>query len=221
MSYTVRLGRARARGVLLALFAVAAVIAVVASATSPARAASKPANASSVQRRLVELRYLPPGAVTGTWDYQTRQAVMAFQAWEGLARDGQAGPRTLAALRIAVPPKPAHRVTGHEVEVFRSLGVTLLVDGGRVLRAVHSSSGKPGYTTPAGSYRVFRKELRSWSYPYHVWMPYASYFNGGIAFHASAEVPSSAASHGCIRLPDPDARQVYEFARMGALVTVY
>jgi hypothetical protein len=221
MRRTVRLWSGPVRRALVALLAVAAVIALVASPASPARAAGKTPDASSVQRRLVELRYLPPGAVTGTWNYQTRQALTAFQAWEGLARDGQVGPRTTAALRIAVPPKPMHRVSGREIEVFREVGVTLLVDDGRVVRAVHSSSGKTGFATPTGSYRVFRKELRSWSYPYQVWLPYASYFNGGIAFHASANVPPYPASHGCVRLPSPDASQVYAFARIGALVTVY
>ncbi len=35
---------------------------------------------------------LPPSGVDGIVGYQTQQAVIAFQAWEGLTRDGVAGP---------------------------------------------------------------------------------------------------------------------------------
>ena len=40
----------------------------------------------------------PPGAVDGKDGYRTQQAVIAFQAWEGLGRDGVVGPVTTAAL---------------------------------------------------------------------------------------------------------------------------
>jgi lipoprotein-anchoring transpeptidase ErfK/SrfK len=180
-----------------------------------------PADPRGVQERLVELRYLPRGAATGTWDYRTSQAVLAFQAWQRLDRDGIVGPQTLAALERAAPPTPRSSQAGRYVEVYRDKGVTLLVDDGAVVRAIHSSSGTRGYETPAGRYSVFRKELSSWSVPYQVWLPYASYFNGGIAFHSYADVPAGAASHGCIRLPAPDAPAAYDFMTIGTPVFVY
>ncbi|HST13315.1 MAG TPA: GerMN domain-containing protein [Gaiellaceae bacterium] len=188
-------------------------------AQTPAGAA--PANPAGVQRLLVELHYLPAEAVTGGWDYRTSQAVMAFQSWEGLDRDGAVGPQTLAALETAKPPKPAETGTGRRIEVFRSKGVTLLLDGSQVVRAVHTSSGAPGYETNAGSFTVFRKERNSWSYPYQVWLPWASYFDGGIAFHEYKDVPPYPASHGCVRVPAPEAPFVYDFAATGIPVTVY
>jgi lipoprotein-anchoring transpeptidase ErfK/SrfK len=106
------------------------------------------------------------------------------------------------------------------VEVYRSRGVTLLVDNGRVVRAVHSSSGRPGWSTPGGTFSVVRKELLSWSVPFQVLMPYASYFVGGIAFHGYSDVPAYPASHGCVRLSLPEAPFVYEFARPGTPVAV-
>lgn len=182
---------------------------------------SAPADARGVQRRLIALRFLPDGAVTGTWDYRTSQAVLAFQAWHRLERDGIVGPQTLAALETAAVPTATAGQRGRSVEVYRERGLTLLVDDGEVVRALHSSSGASGYETPAGRYSVFRKERNSWSVPYQVWLPYASYFNGGIAFHSYADVPASAASHGCIRLPAPDAPQAYEFMAVGTPVFVY
>jgi lipoprotein-anchoring transpeptidase ErfK/SrfK len=180
-----------------------------------------PADPRLVQMRLVALRYLPADAVTGKWDYRTSQAVTAFQAWQGLLRDGVVGPQTLAALKTASPPRPAAAHTGHSIEVYRAKGVTLLIDGSQLVRAIHSSSGAPGFETPSGSYTVFRKELSSWSVPYRVWLPYASYFNGGDAFHAYENVPAYPASHGCVRLPVPEAPYVYAFAANGTPVTVY
>jgi lipoprotein-anchoring transpeptidase ErfK/SrfK len=82
------------------------------------------------------------------------------------------------------------------------------------------STGKPGYDTPVGSYAIYRKHLRDWSYPYSVWLPYASYFVGGIAFHESPDVPGSPASHGCVRVPRDDAPTVYAYAALNTPVKV-
>jgi lipoprotein-anchoring transpeptidase ErfK/SrfK len=180
-----------------------------------------PADPRGVQQRLVALRYLPAAAVTGAWDYQTSQAVMAFQAWQQLDRDGIVGAQTLAALETAARPEPRSSQPGRLVEVYRDKGVTLLIDDGEVVRALHSSSGTQGYETPTGRYSIFRKERNSWSVPYQVWLPYASYFNAGIAFHGFADVPATAASHGCIRLPVPDAPTAYDFMSIGTPIFVY
>lgn len=189
----------------------------------PARlpAGPAPVDVTGVQKRLAALRYLPPDAATGAWDYRTKQAVLAFQSWHGLARDGVVGPQTIAALEVATRPAPSGTDPGRRIEVHRARGVVLLIDGGEVLRVVHASTGAPGYETPTGSYSVFRKETNSWSVPYRVWLPYAGYFNGGIAFHASDEVPASPVSHGCVRLSAPEAPFVYEFAGVGTPVIVY
>jgi lipoprotein-anchoring transpeptidase ErfK/SrfK len=86
---------------------------------------------------------------------------------------------------------------------------------------VHTSTGKPGFTTPSGTFRVYRKSLRDWSYPFEVWLPFASYFTGGYAFHEYADVPAFPASHGCARIPAPEAEVVYAFATVGTIVNVY
>lgn len=180
-----------------------------------------PADVLGVQSRLADLHYLPRDAVTGTWDYRTWQAVLAFQSWEGLTRDGDVGPKTLAAMDAANVPEPTQDGTGRWIEVYKSVGVALLIQNGGTIRAIHVSSGAPGYDTPNGTFKVFRKERFSWSVPYKVWLPYASYFSGGIAFHAYAPVPTSPASHGCVRVPYPEAPFVYYFAAFGRSVTVY
>jgi hypothetical protein len=190
---------------------------------TPARlpAGPAPVDVAAVQKRLAALRYLPADAATDAWDELTKHAVLAFQSWHGLTRDGLVGPETVAALETATRPEPSSGDGGRRIEVHRSKGVVLLIDGRHVLRAIHASTGASGYETPTGTYSVFRKEANSWSVPYRVWLPYASYFNGGIAFHASDDVPPSPVSHGCVRLPAPEAPLVYEFASIGTPVIVF
>ena len=85
---------------------------------------------------------------------------------------------------------------------------------------MHTSTGFGG-RTPAGTFHVYRKEQLSWSVPFKVWMPWASYFDGGFAMHAYPYVPAYPASHGCVRLPAPEAQRVYAFAVQGTPVYVY
>ncbi len=174
----------------------------------------------ALQQRLAELRYLPKSAVDGVDGYRTQQAVLAFQSWRGLERDGVVGPATRAALAKASPPRPHGDGPSRRIEVYPDRGVTLLIKGDRTKRAIHVSTGGPGNETPAGTFEIFRKELRSWSVPFQTWLPYASYFNNGIAFHEYPDVPTYPASHGCVRVPAPEAPKVYEFATMGTTVIV-
>lgn len=175
----------------------------------------------ALQKRLAELKYLPKSAVDGVDGYRTQQAVLAFQSWRGLDRDGVVGPATSAALRKASPPRPHGDGPSRRIEVYRERGVTLLIENDRTKRAIHVSTGGPGNETPAGTFEVFRKELRSWSVPFQTWLPYASYFNNGIAFHEYPDVPTYPASHGCVRVPAPEAPGVYDFATIGTTVIVF
>ena len=178
---------------------------------------------ADVQRCLASLGYLPPhGAVSGVDDYRTQQALMAFQAWNGLSRDGVDGRRTRAKLEVATRPRPrGESVTGHYAEVFRSLGVLLCVNSGNLVRVVHCSTGRPSLPTPAGRFSVYLKSLDWWSTKYLDWMPFASFFSGGDAIHGFPDVPSYPASHGCVRISMPEAPWVYTFLYYGAPVFVY
>lgn len=184
-------------------------------------AGAKSSSTKQLQERLADLQYLPRSAVDGRDGYRTQQAVMAFQAWEGLDRDGVAGPITQAALAKAKSPRPGKSGPSRRMEVYRDKGVALLIAHDRVKRAIHVSSGAPGTSTPAGTFEVYRKENPSWSVPFQVWLPYASYFTGGIAFHEYPDVPPYPASHGCVRVPSPEAPGVYRFAKLGTTVVVY
>ena len=173
-----------------------------------------------VQLRLWTLGYLDRASVTGSTDYQTEQALLAFQGWNGIGRTGTVTGETQLALFRASPPRPASHRPGRHVEIYRERGVLLMVEGNDVLRAVHTSTGAFG-RTPSGVYRVYRKETLSWSRPFSVWMPYASYFVGGIAMHEYPDVPEYPASHGCVRLPAGEAERVFGFVDVGTPVQVF
>jgi hypothetical protein len=179
-----------------------------------------PYNTRGVQLRLWQLGYLSRADVTGSLDYATSQSLLAFQGWEGLSRTGTLTGETQVALVDADHPRPRQEGAGRRIEIHRDLGVLLLVEDGVVGRAVHTSTGAGG-RTPSGSFRVYRKEIMSWSVPFHVWMPYAAYFVGGIATHQYSHVPEYPASHGCVRLPEGDAARVYQFVELGTPVTVF
>ncbi|MGH3137232.1 MAG: L,D-transpeptidase family protein [Gaiellaceae bacterium] len=172
-----------------------------------------------IQRRLWLLGYLDRADVTGSLDYLTEQALLAFQGWEDLDRTGSITGQSQVALFAASRPEPSARRPGKRVEIYRDQGVLLMVDSGDVLRVVHASTGTAGLT-PDGSFRVYVKALLSWSVPFKVWMPYAAYFTGGIATHQSPDVPSYPASHGCVRLPEGEAERVYRFVDVGTPVVV-
>jgi lipoprotein-anchoring transpeptidase ErfK/SrfK len=173
------------------------------------------------QSLLADTGWLDPSEVSGTLDYATTQALTAFEAWHGLARDGSLTTESLPQVLRATRPQPKVTDAGRHVEIYRSLGVVLLVENGAVVRAVHTSTGAPGRDTPSGQFAVYRKEQLSWSIQFKVWMPWASYFTGGIALHAYPDVPAYPASHGCVRLPAPEAQKVYDFAVQGTPVYVY
>jgi peptidoglycan hydrolase-like protein with peptidoglycan-binding domain len=175
----------------------------------------------SVQERLVELGYLLPGDVDGQLGPGTEAALIAFQKWEGLDRDGQIGPQTLRRLRTATRPTPATRgAAGKRAEVLIDRQVALAIEDNQVVRAIHVSSGKPSTPTPTGDYKVYAKIARWWSVPFREWLLWASPFNGGIAFHEFPEVPVYAASHGCVRMPHAVAQWMYDFNVVGMLVKV-
>jgi hypothetical protein len=177
-------------------------------------------SARDVQQLLVDLGFMGQEGVNGSLDAQTAAALLAFQKWSGFPRDGIATPVSLAALESATRPRPALRAPGRRIEVQLDRQLALLIDDGRVERVVHISSGAYG-KTPIGTFSVYRKERYSWSVPFKVWLPWASYFTGGVAFHEFGSVPTYAASHGCVRVNHYDARLLYDFARFGTQVDVF
>ena len=92
-----------------------------------------------------------------------------------------------------------------------------LLDGGRARNVYHASSGKPSTPTVFGTFRFYRKEPGTNCHG----MVQSNYFIGGYAIHGYADVPTYAASHGCIRVPIPNAYQIDSQISVGETIFVY
>lgn len=173
------------------------------------------------QQRLVELGFLLPADVDGQLGPTTQGAVLAFQKWQGLDRDGDLGPQTTRSLKTAQRPAPITRGgSGKRAEVLLDRQVALAIQDNRVVRVMHVSTGGPGTPTPPGDFKVYAKIPKWWSVPFREWLLWAVPFNGGIAFHELAEVPPYPASHGCVRESYTTAKWMFDFSEVGMPVKV-
>jgi lipoprotein-anchoring transpeptidase ErfK/SrfK len=179
-----------------------------------------PPTIRETQQLLVDLGFMAPEGITGSLDAQTSTAVLGFEKYAGLSRDGVLTDEVADAIARSTRPQPALRKPGHRIEVHLGQQLAFLIDRNRVTRLVHISSGAFG-KTPSGAFHVYRKERYSWSVPFKVWLPWASYFTGGVAFHEFGSVPTYAASHGCVRVNHYDAPMLYAFATYGTPVDVF
>lgn len=166
---------------------------------------------TTVQQRLVDLGYWI-GPVDGHFGDLTEQAVLAFQGWEQITRDGIVGPETRAHLAEASRPTPVNG--GDLTEVHRDRGVLLVVRDGATHLALHVSTGSnETYQHPAGHEAVADTPPGTWTVTWQVdgirqgslgslYRP--KYFHEhGIAVHGFGQVPAWPASHGCVRVSKP------------------
>jgi len=160
------------------------------------------------------------GELDGNYAHLTQQAVMAFQKANGLARDGIAGPQTLAALAGATRPLPAVVTDGIEIDLERQL--ILVVSAGETVHVLNTSTGRSGWRTPRGDFAINRQIDGMRHAPLgDLWRP--KYFTGGIAVHGSSNIPGQPASHGCARLSMAAMDMLWSsgLAEMGTRVVVY
>ena len=169
-----------------------------------------------LQRGLRRLHYAVPRS--GRYDPGTQRAVMAWRKVTGAGRNYVA---SAGVVRGVVAGKGRFRVRhprdGRHVEADLSRQVLALIDGGKVRRIYHASSGAPSTPTVLGRYKIYRKDLGTNG----LGMVDASYFIGGYAIHGYVSVPAFNASHGCLRVPIPDARSISNWLSHGDVVWVY
>lgn len=169
-----------------------------------------------LERRLVELHYRLAGATDGKFDFRTADAVVAFHKIQRMARVFSVNTATWRALADPLPARARYDWRGFHFEVDQTRQVLLTVEDGEVTNVLHISTGAGGATRD-GSFRVFRK-LAGFS-GHHLYYP--SYFDGLRALHGWTEVPTYAASHGCVRIPYWNAIWVYGLADYGTRVVIY
>lgn len=170
------------------------------------------ADVKRLQIRLAALHYFP-GTADGQFGQNTLEALWAFQAIQGLAVTGSAGPATRRAL--ANPRTPGALVPAGgalRVEIDLSRQVLVLYQSGQVTLISHISSGGGYYycapdggcgyaVTPTGDFRT-TAYMPGW-----VTVPLGQMYNPvffigtSYAIHGSASVPLQPVSHGCVRIP--------------------
>jgi hypothetical protein len=169
-----------------------------------------------LERRLAQLHYRLVG-IDQAFDFRTADAVMAFRKVQRMARTTAVDSGVWRALADPVRLHPRARTDGFHIEVNQSRQVLFTVVDGEVSAIIHVSTGKPSTPTRDGSFFVTRKIA---GYSEHR-LYYPSYFDGNRAIHGWPEVPSYAASHGCVRVPYWHAKWIYGLADIGTRVLVY
>jgi hypothetical protein len=169
-----------------------------------------------LQRALHRLGFATP--VTGYFDAGTARAVTAFRKTNGMGRTGHASSSVYAMLfRRRGGFKLRYPGAGKHVEFDWSRQVLVLARRSRPYRVYHSSSGAPATPTVFGSFRFYLKTPGTNSHG----MVHSNYFIGGYAVHGYASVPNYPASHGCLRVPIPNAAQIYRWIELGDRIFVY
>jgi len=223
-SFQVRLA-IHAAGPLTAVAAVHVAPGVVASAHTPVvqyvhtgiTPGTSGGSVRVLQSELNRMHYAVP--LSGVFDEATERALIAFRKVTGMGREGLAGTelfRKLAHGEGAFPVRYRH--DGRHVEANLTKQVLAEIEPGGKVRDIYTmSSGKPSTPTVVGRFSVYMKTLGVNAKG----MVDSNYFIRGYAIHGYAEVPTYAASHGCLRVPIPNAPAIYSWVRLGTPVDVY
>jgi lipoprotein-anchoring transpeptidase ErfK/SrfK len=118
-------------------------------------------------------------------------------------------------------PRPSSSGEGVTVVVSLPQQKAYVFDGGDLVATSPVSTGKKGYETPVGTFRILQKKVHHRSNRYsNAPMPYMQRLTWqGVALHAGA-LPGYPASHGCIRLPRSFAKKLYGLTDYSTSVTI-
>jgi hypothetical protein len=169
-----------------------------------------------LQHALAKLHFVTSRG--GHFDDATGRALIAYRKVNGLARIPTANRtvyRRLFAGRGGFKLRYPH--AGKHVEFDWSRQVLVLADNGIPQRIYHASSGKPSTPTVFGTFSFYSKTIGTNAKG----MVDSNYFIRGYAIHGYHEVPTYAASHGCIRVPIPNAYSIYSWINLGDRIFVY
>ncbi|MEU4565681.1 L,D-transpeptidase family protein [Micromonospora sp. NPDC023956] len=99
----------------------------------------------------------------------------------------------------------------------------IMRDGKVIYPPTVTRTGMRGYATPTGTYKINYRNIKEWSNPYEVWLPYWQRFVGGIGYHQTTTYlhDKSIGSHGCINLLPADAKRFWDWGKVGYRVVVF
>lgn len=180
-----------------------------------------------VENYLVQLGGFGELTVDGVQSAADCDAIKKFQQRYGIRpAEGRAGPTTAdVARRLASTETGQCQVAaGTTVCVDLSLQTVWVIrDGTVVLGPTVTRTGMRGFRTPAGTFRINFRNVKEWSDPYEVWLPYWQHFYDGMGFHEATTYihDASIGSHGCVNLLHADAVKLWELAQVGTRVYLF
>jgi hypothetical protein len=132
---------------------------------------------------------------------------------------------------VLLNPDPKHPA-GRLIEISIKRQTLTAWRNGRVVYRFIISTGRKGYETPKGHYRILEKYENRWSRKWSVWMPYAmrwyqGYFihqlphKDGSSYNIGASKLGTPDSHGCIRVDVGDASTLFRWTKVGTPVWVH
>lgn len=165
---------------------------------------------------LRRLGYVPGGG--SCFSSRTGRAMIAYRKVNGMSRNAHAGKALVKRIfsgrggyRVKHPEAGDHA----EVDISRQI-LVIIEDGDEVAEIYHVSTGAPSTPTVRGHFRFYMKQP---GYN-NVGMYHSTYFYGGYAVHGYHSVPTYNASHGCVRVPIPDAKHISDQLDYGESIFV-
>lgn len=158
------------------------------------------------------------------------KAIRAFQVKQKIKPAiGFAGPITWSRMQYLSAKKNPNAAKKCPVRTHRvacvdlSRQITWVQKGKKVVFGpVPMRSGRAGYRTRTGWFKVYWKHKNHVSTLYHQPMPYAQFFSGGQAFHAVyGSIFTTVGSMGCVNLRLGDARKLWGALKKGDRVYVW
>jgi lipoprotein-anchoring transpeptidase ErfK/SrfK len=140
---------------------------------------------------------------------------------------------------LPAPPEGAAGLTGRWLDVNLTHQVVVAYQGSTAVYSARMSTGRAGWETPAGTFRVQRRvaketmssstlsglgrELASYKIDNVRWTQYFS--DDGKALHENYWKPRDQigvpSSHGCVGLAAEDAKFLWDFASVGTPISIH
>ncbi len=168
--------------------------------------------------------------VDTTWDISAKQSLVAFQKLADLPATGRLTRLDDNAMDTA--KAPAHRgAAPRHIDVDLNEQVLYVVDSTGAIEHVLPISSGSGQEfklkhrirladTPRGTFTVYKKIEGMHKSPLGM-LYYPMFFKGGVAIHGNNSVPSTAESHGCVRIPNYAAAALWNDIPLGTPVVVH
>jgi hypothetical protein len=154
-------------------------------------------------------------------------AIKKFQRRYGIVPpEGRAGPTTLDVSRRLASTKTSacgkRKVTTVCINLTQQT-IWVMRKGKVIFKPTVTRTGMKGFRTPAGTFRINARNIREWSDPYKVWMPYWQHFHRGMGLHETVSYLHNmpAGSHGCVNLLRADAKALWKIGKIGTRVHTF